>query len=371
MDGAGRGKAPDLIQELLEHPEQFEFFQAVRLIERAVGEQKRLQPAHRVGSDEGPQGEAIRFRSLASLTFPSGQISALTTPGSSPDPDTPETAARLNLPVEMTVPFMGLTGPNGVLPEHYTSLVIERSHQRLKDHSLREFFDIFNHRAISLFFRAWEKYRFPFAYERRMQDGTPEDDQFTACLFCLVGLGAAGLRERFQFDDHVVLFFGGLFAQQTRNVVSLEQMLASYFSVEVTISQFCGQWLYLPVETQSALPSRQHPAGMNLSLGEDTVVGSRVWDVQSRFRTSLGPLTWLQFSQLLPGSARLECVSQLIRLYVGIDLDFDLQLILRHDEVPPCRLASDDQYSPRLGWNTWISGSSAPGRHADDAVFRF
>lgn len=371
MGRAGGGQDPDLIQELLDHPEQFEFFQAVRLIERAVAERNRQQPVHRVGSDEGPRGEALRFRALASLTFPVGQISSLTVPESAGESDGLAEPGDLNLPVEMTVPFMGLTGPNGVLPEHYTSLVIERSHQRLKDNTLREFFDLFNHRAISLYFRAWEKYRFPFAYERRMQDGSPKEDQFTNSLYSLVGLNADGLRERFRFDDHVILFYGGLLAQQTRNAVSLEQLLADYFEIAVRVVQFCGQWLYLPLDNQSAMPSAAQRGGMNLCLGEDAVVGSRVWDVQSRFRVSLGPLSWYEFSQLLPGSERLECISQLIRFYVGIDLDFDVQLILRHQDVPACRLAADDRYSPRLGWNTWVGGSPASGVHAEDAIFRF
>ena len=152
MAGGNREPSSDLIQELLNSAEQFEFFQAVRLIERAVGEQDRASRISRIGGDGGPAAEPVRFRAMASLSFPSGQISRID-PGVSSQ-ETPARDAgdrRLPIPLEMTVPFLGLTGPNGVLPAHYTSLLIERSHLRNKDHALREFFDLFNHRVISLF----------------------------------------------------------------------------------------------------------------------------------------------------------------------------------------------------------------------------
>ncbi len=64
----------------------------------------------------------------------------------------------------MAVACLGLFGPSGSLPDHYTSLVIQRLRQH--DFALRDFLDLFNHRTISLFYRAWEKYRFTIAYER-------------------------------------------------------------------------------------------------------------------------------------------------------------------------------------------------------------
>ncbi len=47
----------------------------------------------------------------------------------------------------------------GVLPHHYTELVIRRL--QLRDTSLRDFLDVFHHRALSFFYRAWKKYRPP------------------------------------------------------------------------------------------------------------------------------------------------------------------------------------------------------------------
>ena len=396
MAGAGGRSTPDLIEELFQHPEQFDFFQAVRLIEQAVAEQDRAQKAGRVGGDDGPQAEPIRFRALPSLTFPAGDISSLQSasdvarttrnpresesPGDRPrssdlilpaSQDQPDSAAKLTWPVEMTVPFMGLTGPNGVLPQHYTSLVIERSHLRLKDHTLREFFDLFNHRAISLFYRAWEKYRFPYAFERVLRDDLHEDDLFTSCLFSLVGQGQRSLRERFHFDDHAILFYGGLFAARTRNACCLEQCLGDYFGFSSQVIQFCGQWLYLPEESQTSMPSSRIRAGLNCCLGENTVAGSQVWDVQSRIRVAVGPLNWREFEQLLPGQDRLSAVAELIRLYIGMELEFDIQLILRREDVPLCQLADGHGYQPMLGWNTWIGGAADSVSDADDAIFRF
>lgn len=365
MAGTGGQPEPDLIQELLRHPEQFEFFQAVRLIERAAAELLRGRAVHRVGGTEGPVGEAVRFHALASLTFPAGQIAAIT--GAAPTGD----SGLIPAPLDMTVPFMGLTGPDGALPEHYTSLVIERAHLRLKDYTLREFFDLFNHRAISLFFRAWEKYRFPFAYERRQQEGTLEEDLFTTCLYSVVGMGSRTLRERFAFDDQAVLYFGGLFAARCRNAVSLEQLLSDYFGMQAEVVQFQGQWLYLPEDTQSSMPSHACRGGLNLSLGDAAVAGSRVWDVRSRIRIRLGPLSWSQFSTLLPGSPGLRCITELIRLYVGVDLDFDVQLILKREDVPLCRLSPNEGNRPQLGWNTWVGADSEVTSPAGDAVFRF
>lgn len=395
MAGASGRSTPDLIEELFQHPEQFDFFQAVRLIEQAVAEQDRAQRTGRVGGDDGPQAEPVRFRALPSLTFPAGDITHLQSasdarrttrnPRGSESVDdrlhsqdqTPANQSRSNSadeltwPVEMTVPFMGLTGPNGVLPQHYTSLVIERSHLRLKDHTLREFFDLFNHRAISLFYRAWEKYRFPYAFERVLRDELHQDDLFTSCLFSLVGQGQRSLRERLHFDDHAILFYGGLFAARTRNARCLEQCLGDYFGFRAQVMQFCGQWLYLPAESQTSMPSTRNRAGLNCCLGENTVAGSQVWDVQSRIRVSIGPLNWQQFEQLLPGQDRPSAVAELIRLYIGIELEFDIQLILRREDVPLCRLADGDGYQPLLGWNTWIGGAADSVTDVKDAVFRF
>jgi type VI secretion system protein ImpH len=268
----------------------------------------------------------------------------------------------------MTVAFMGLFGPHGAMPQHYTSLVIDRSRPRHKDFSLRDFLDLFNHRTISLFYRAWEKYRFACGYERsHTEHGVPRD-LFTFSLFSLVGLGTDGLGGRMAVDDEAIVFYGGHYAHWPRPAVSLELLLADYFDLPLEVIQFRGQWLRLSPEQRSCFPSRSSPTGRNRSLGVDVVIGARVWSVQSKFRVRVGPLTYRQFEDFMPTGLGLKRLCQLARLYAGQEFDFDVQAVLLAKEVPWCKLAGTPAGARRLGWNSWVRAKDFR-RDVDDAVF--
>ena len=103
------------------------------------------------------------------------------------------------------------------------------------------------------------------------------------------------------------------------------------------------------------------------------MAGERVWDIQSKFRIRLGPLGYAQFLEFLPDRAPSPArkafflLVHLVRLYVGPELDFDVQLVLRRPRSPSAS-SDDGPASARLGWNTWLR-SRASRRDADDAVF--
>ena len=136
-----------LNQVLLDEPYRFEFFQAARLMEKVFPERKP------VGGDAMPADEVVRFRSYISLDFPPSEIREL-------KQEFDELTERER--IEMVICMMGMVGTNGVLPIHYTELVLDRVRHR--DTAMWAFLDIFTHRAASLFYRAWAKYRFPVAY---------------------------------------------------------------------------------------------------------------------------------------------------------------------------------------------------------------
>jgi type VI secretion system protein ImpH len=396
VPASGRNRPP-LSQELTGEAFRFDFFQAVRLLERIAEEQAEADAAGRrypVGQDYAPQQEIVFFRALESLAFPTGSISKIQTGGKvknssqqnvaqppsavprnfeQPRAAVPHSGstispkAEFDARLEMVVNFLGLTGPNGVLPRHYTMLMIERVRQ--KDFALRDFLDMFNHRVVSLFYRAWEKYRFPLAYERAERNAADgREDLFTQCLYCLVGLGTGGLRGRMHFDDEAFLYYAGHFAHFPRSALSLEITLADYFALPVKVKQFQGQWLYLAREDQSSLPSARQARGRNCRLGLDVVVGQRVWDREGKFRVRLGPLDYAQFRGFTPAGDALGPFCQMIRAYAGPHFDFDVQPVLKAAAVPWCRLGGDGTDPARLGWNTWVRGREFD-RDVSDAIF--
>jgi type VI secretion system protein ImpH len=301
---------------------RFSFFQAVRLLER-------LSPGKEpVGYAVDPRTEVVRFRSRVSLGFPPSEIHEIT-----------EDVA-LDRPPEMTVGFFGLVGPVGPLPHAYTELLIERA--RYKDTALWSFLDLFHHRLLSLFYRAWEKYRFPIAYERT------GEDPFTLYLFDVVGMGTKGLRGRMEVQDQALLYYAGLVAQRPRSAVAIAAILRDYFGVPAEVVQFHGQWLPLEQENLSRVGSA------NSDLGRNVVAGTHIFVSQSKFRVRLGPLTLAQFGWFLPVGRALRPLAQLTRLLAGMELDFDVQLVLKREEVPFCKLSSGAVIPPMLGWTTWV-----------------
>lgn len=351
---AARGRAADALAAILfEEPYRFEFFQAVRLLERLLPER---EPVGRSGG--APSAEVVRFRTHASLVFPASQIHSIAGRGARAAGEEDGGGAAPDAgdgQPEMVVNFMGLTGPSGTLPTHYTELLIERAGTRHKDTAFWEFLDLFNHRLISLFYRAWEKYRFHVAYERGDRDG------LTEYLFDLVGLGTRGLRGRLGAprDDEGLLYYAGLVAQRPRSAGALAALLGDSYGVPVAVEQFVGQWLALDEESLTRL------GAANSELGVSFTAGSRFWDSQSKFRLRFGPLTLREFLFFLPTGAALGAMSKTTRLLVGLEFDFDVELRLRADEVPEWRLGAPSAAGPRLGWTSWLKTKELDGDDPD------
>ncbi len=246
-------------------------------------------------------------------------------------------------PAKIILNFMGLTGPMGLLPFAYTELVRDRA--RGKDRTLEAFFDLFNHRMISLFYQAWEKYRFSVAYER------DQKDRFSKYLASFVGLGTKGL-EKAQGPvlDESFLYYSGLLALQPRSAQALEQILSDYFDVETEVEQFVGAWHAVPADDQCSLDTGKE---FSEQLGLGAIAGDEIWDHQSRARVRLGPMTMEQYLDFLPTGRAYEPLERLLRFFSGDELEFEVQLILKREDVPYCEMGREGGVS-FLGWTTWM-----------------
>jgi type VI secretion system protein ImpH len=332
-DAATSPEARALLARLFAEPWGFEFFQAVHLLER-------LQPDRLpVGRFGDPQREAVRLTTSLGVAFPASEIQAL---------DDKEGQPR------MAVNFLGLTGPQGLLPLAYSLYVGERA--RAGDHAMKDFLGIFDHRMLSLFYRAWEKTHVGVTH------GGESRDWLTRHLFNLVGLGGDALRGRLPLADEALLFYAGLLSLPTRPAAGLEQLLGDFFGVPVEVEQFVGAWYPLDQATQSELGGDESASGQ---LGLGAVAGDEIWDQQSRVRVRIGPLTRRQYDAFLPGGSAHESLRALTRFYTNDQIDFETQLVLARDEVPRFQLG--DAAPLPLSWCTWLA--SAPlERDPDDTV---
>ncbi len=308
----------------------------MRLFEKVLAERKP------VGQDALPNEEIVRFRSRIGLDFPSSEIHEVR------EIEDEKTGDKR---IEMLVNFMGMVGVSGVLPTHYTELVLDRIRHR--DTAMWSFLDIFTHRAVSMFFRAWAKYRFPIAYERG-------NDDFTSYLFDLTGLGTAALRGKMGLDDEALLPYAGLISQKPHSTNALQNILSDFFRVPAKIEQFTGQWLPLSRSDYTKL------GVANAKLGVNAIAGTQIWDQQSKFRVRLGPLDLKQFQAFLPVGSANRAMRSIVKFIAGREYDFDVNLSLQAKQVPGLVLTTRAVRRPMLGWTTWLK--TKPFKANDEQV---
>lgn len=330
---SGRAANP-VARDLFEEPESFAFHQAVRLL-------GRMWPDRRsVGGDADPAEEVVRFVSDVSFSFPTSDLAGLEAPG--------EAGGQ----ARMKVAFMGAATPNSVgsLPLTYAEDILDLERQR--NFALRAFLDLFNHRFVSLFYRAWEKQRPGVSYERG-ESGTLE-----RVLFALAGMGTEGLRGRLPFRDHALLSRAGLLARRPASACAIERVVRGYFGVPVRVEQFQARWYPIGASDQNRLGEANSRLGTDLFAGEEVLLG------QFAFRLRIGPLAWEAYQDFLPSGGAFAPLRELVRLATSEEFDFEIQLVLQREEAPECALGGE---RVRLGWTTWIV-SGERDRDPDDVV---
>ncbi|HEX3683275.1 MAG TPA: type VI secretion system baseplate subunit TssG [Bryobacteraceae bacterium] len=312
----GWERAASLREWLLHEPYRFEFYQAVRLLEGFTP--KALVS----GGTEGAEQGAVRFRSRVSLSFPASEVHDLEWTAAVP---------------RLTVNFLGLGGALGPLPAPYTEMILEAKAR--KDHSAADFLDIFNHRLVTMLYRARK------AHDPALTARPPHQGSFAEHLFALIGLALPPARNTLGFPAQRLLSYAGMLARQPRTAAGLEVMLADHFGIRVRVRQFVGRWRHIDSSQWTQLGRR----GTNQELGAGAVLGTRAWDQAGRIAIRIGPLSLDRFRQFLPGSAQYAEISRLARFYLGIEHTAEAHLLLQRDQAPPSRLGQ-----AQLGFTSWL-----------------
>ncbi len=350
-----------LLAELETHGWDYDFYTAVRRLENARARWVKalldeamsggktltgLPQAVRVGHSQRLADDPVRFCQEPSLAFAPSTIGGLK-----------YRANRKGLSggARLFVQFIGLLGPNGPMPLHITEYARDRE-RNAQDPTLARFLDMFNHRVVSLFYRAWAVNQKTVSYERG------ELDRFAAYVGSLFGVGMPSMLERDRVPDVAKLYSTGHLSAQTRHSGGLRSIIESYFGVETKIVEFVGCWMDLPREFQCRLGESRR-TGL---LGVNAIVGSRTWEVQQKFRVKLGPMGLREYLRLLPTGDSLGRLVDWVKNYTDEEFRWDVQLVLKKEEVPRTKLGQLGG-GGRLGWSTWLT-TDTPKNDAEDLV---
>ena len=300
---------------------RFDFFQALRRLECVYRDRPRI------GRSARPTEDPIRLAQDPSLSFANSTLSSFR-PG------------KGGRPPRLAGYFFGLFGPNGPLPIHLTEYAYDRL-RNAHDPTVSRFFDLFHHRMLSFFYRAWANARPTVSFDR------PDSDWYGVHIASLIGLGMPSFRNRDAMPDSAKLYYAGWLASRIRGPEGLQAMLFDYLRVPISIQEFIGEWIQLPRKACWRLGLSRDSG----TLGKNVILGLKVWEVQNRFRVGIGPLTLLDYERFLPLGESLPVLVAFIRNYAGIALCAEINLSLRGTEVPPLRAGCFN----RLGWTTWLT----------------
>lgn len=351
--GQGRAAPPlddkhALIRRILSRQRDFDFYQLLHLLEQFFPD---VTPIGRHGPVDG---ERIRIRPDLNLNFPAGDIASIEwLDGKAIVPD------RLLI----TTTFMGLYGTNSPLPTHFTERLMsykDDPDEYDKDDRERGFLDLLHHRIYSLLYRVWVKYRYYVTFHG---DG---NDNISQVVRGLLGIGTAcganTLGDRLKQVHPVRLFrYVGAFSQRPRTAGGLEGIIRDWLGGESTVVIACvGRWLRIE-------PSDQNRMGLGkCSLGSDFLTGERIFDRSGKFRVQLGPVDYATFEQFLPDQPKAATLAELVRLYLDDPLDFDIEVILKGEQVPEMPASAVGSVG-RLGYTTWLRSKPTPDK---SVIFR-
>ncbi|MEX3693414.1 type VI secretion system baseplate subunit TssG [Paraburkholderia sp. BR14263] len=338
-----------LVASLLARAPLMNFMQLCRLLEVRMPGASGEAPSGRLpgfGTRDTPEHEPVRFRPRPRTGFPAGEIASVEFDDGSGTfgPDAPPTVRTT---------FMGLYGVDAAMPPHMIDEIVLRE----EGHEVVEaFLDQFNHRFVTLLYRAWKKYRYPESFRPGGSDGHSRN------LLCLAGFGWGDKPQRAGLPDSRMLALLGLLIQHTRTPEGLAGVVAlAVPGVGVRVDEFfpavtrAGQPRPLSSAGRAAAPED----GARQGLGGGYVLGQRLTYRSRAVRVTLRPVDARQAHDLLPGAWLHRELMAFVQLYVGVKADVHLRLEVSSRLAPRPAIGATGPAgpgsagpAPRLGWTT-------------------
>ena len=313
--------------------------QAARIVEQLAW---RDGHRHEVGRDMVPAEEPIRFAASERLHLVAREVAEV------------DTAHKQ---VRIVANVLGLAGATPALPPAYSELQLQR--RRARDYALSRFLNVFDHRALSFFYRITRKYRWPMLAERAAAgDSAHPGDPVREFLVTLSGLAVPGARDRLGIGDALLAPQAARLADQRRSARTVEAALRLLTGYPLRVIEAWPVWMAVPAIEQSRLGAchgflGDAPAGAALRLGGAAMIGSAVLDVQHHYVIEIGPLTFEQLHRFCASAESRTIITRIAALAAGIEQRPVLRLLVAVAAIPALQLGSN-RMGAMLGRTTWL-----------------
>jgi type VI secretion system protein ImpH len=282
--------------------------------------------------------EAIRFHCSTSMGHPNREVERVWW----------EQDSRGRERCHMRIPFFGLNGITSPLPGSYLR---EMSDDEDEGHrpTVSDFLDIFNHRLISLYYRAWLKYR-----GHMCLDG----DANRGIVPLILALGGMDGELRGKGPDHAnpqaLLTAIAPLMRRVKSPSSSESSLRELLGVAVQVVPY--DLRQVPVPEDQLLQLGVSSCRLD---GEDPpVLGEFVPDYMGRCEVRIGPVPMKLLTRLQPEGDLSIAAHRMLSKSLPSTMEYRLTLLLEEDATPGWALGEDE--SSLLGFNLWL-GEPGPG----------
>ncbi|EML1597114.1 type VI secretion system baseplate subunit TssG [Burkholderia cenocepacia] len=276
-----------------------------------------------IGMARRPGAEPFRLGQQPSLAFAPREVASAE-----------QTDGRLKLRLFS----LGMLGPNGPLPIHFTEIAKDREDSR-RDTTTVDFFDIFHHRYFTLFYRAWASAQSTAGLDRK------HDERFSFYIASLAGLDVGEITQR-ALPSHACLAASAHLIRESRNPDGLRATLERYFGVPVGIDENVFHWIAIDPDDCG----RMGRPGAAATMGQGAILGRVAPDRQHRFRIVLGPLDLDAYLRFTPQGEDLPQLVEWVRTFVGYELEWELELRIKPESAPPAVMGGQQ----RMGWSGWL-----------------
>lgn len=311
----------DLLQD---RAEEFNFYQALRVLECVVREEEGIPP--------------IKFKSVNEQAFMPNFIAKLTS-------DHESTEVHTN--------GYALTGQQGPLPDVYNDMLLAQKSKG--DRGPEVFLDLFNNRLLHLLYDI-KKQLDPMLF-----NDISINSELFKILESLTGLSTLELFERLPITEEKLLTFSALLVGNRQNYSSLKQIIECMFDCDVLIDPCKGGWRQLPKSLQTRL------GAANAMLGSGVGLGQKHWDNQAKIGLLLTLKNVDQCRQLMPKGNLHEVLKSMLAYLTDGHYEIDVKLKLQWDHLPQSNLVKKS--SLFLGQSSWLKSDTDEGKTLNSPKF--